>query len=435
MTARSKHSGLLINLLLAVAISLVVNFSTVLALILENNGEQQSNPLPFVIEKPGEGLLHVHPNGYGYLVYDGGDSVYVAPQRIHRWGLHECDRIAGSVIRGRSEGAYPMLFELRQLNGRPFGHPMSFNCPSAMLDHGVQLLFYAFMAFVLLTLVTHTRRDYSAKTFARRCIAAVLVGVLLYFLAPATIYHRGIILPNFLTGRVINYLLLMKCSFTLVVVLLYGRIYLLLCERQAVVVENEQLKNENLSTRYNLLVGQINPHFFFNSLNSLAMLVRESEREKALEYIDRLSYTFRYIIQNGQSPLMTLEEELRFATAFEYLYKIRYEDKLFFLTEVDDRLMEWRLPALSLQPLLGNAVKHNAITRSNPLCVTIRTEQGWLVVSNPKHPKLDGESSTGIGLENLRNRWRLIAGREIEVHDTPDEFTVRLPLLEPEKKA
>ncbi len=436
MSASSKYSGLLLNLLFAVVISVVVNFSTVLAMILESNSDQQQNALPpCVVEKRGEGILRVHPDGYGYLIYEGGDTVYVSPHRIRRWELKAGDRLEASVIKPRAAGAHSVLFEVSRRNGKEFDSPVFFNRPSAVLDHGIQLLFYAFMTFVLLSVVTHTRYDFSTRAFARRCFVVLLLGVVLYFVAPATNYHRGTILPNFLMGRWINYLLLMKCSFTVVVVLLYGRIYLLLYERQAVVVENEKLKNENLTTRYNMLVGQINPHYFFNSLNSLAMLVRESEREKALEYIDRLSYTFRYIIRNGQSTLMTLEEELQFATAFEYLYKIRYEDKLFFETEVADEYLGWRLPALSLQPLLGNAVKHNVMTRSNPLRVSIRTDSGWLVVSNPKHPKLDEESSTGIGLENLRNRWRLIAGCEIEIEDSPTEFVVRLPLLQPETQA
>ena len=208
---------------------------------------------------------------------------------------------------------------------------------------------------------------------------------------------------------------------------------MLISQRQAVVVENERLKNENLTTRYNLLVGQINPHFFFNSLNSLAMLVRERQDDKALVYIDQLSYTFRYIIQNGQSTLMTLGEELKFAEAYSYLFKIRYADKLFFDIAVDARYFDWRLPALSLQPLIGNAVKHNTITRSNPLHVSIRVENGILEVSNPRRPKLEPEPSTGIGLENLRNRWQLITGRDIAILSTEERFTVRLPLLNPDK--
>ncbi len=175
--------------------------------------------------------------------------------------------------------------------------------------------------------------------------------------------------------HIFDYMLLLKCSFAVAVSMLYGWVYVLNSKQQAVVMENERLKNENLTTRYNMLVGQINPHFFFNSLNSLAMLVREKHDEKALTYIDQLSYTFRYIIQNGQSTLMTLDEELKFVEAYSYLFKIRYADKLFFDIDVDEKYRTWTLPALSLQPLIGNAVKHNTITRSKPFHISIRTEQ------------------------------------------------------------
>ena len=199
-------------------------------------------------------------------------------------------------------------------------------------------------------------------------------------------------------------------------------------------VENERLKSENLETRYNMLVGQINPHFFFNSLNSLAMLVRESDNKRALEYIDQLSYTFRYIIQNGQSSTTTLKNEIAFAKAYAYLFKIRYADKLFFDFDIDERYNDWTLPALSLQPLIGNAVKHNSITTKNPLHVTIRTREGVLEIENLKHPKLDVEPSTGIGLNNLRSRWQIITGHSIEIVDEADRFMVRMPLDNPEKK-
>lgn len=161
------------------------------------------------------------------------------------------------------------------------------------------------------------------------------------------------------------------------------------------------------------------------------MLVREKDDKRALEYIDQLSYTFRYIIQNGQSALTTLKDEMTFAEAYIYLFKIRYEDKLFFDIDIDESYMRWSLPALSLQPLIGNAVKHNSITTKNPLHVTIRVVDGVLEVENGKHPKLDVEPSTGIGLDNLQSRWQILAGKKIEIIDDNNRFLVRMPLMEP----
>lgn len=432
MKRQLRYSDWILNLLVAAAISTVVNFSYVLLLIVEQRGEMQQ-PAPAsrrIIERADEGILSVTPDGHGYVVYGNGDSIYAPMHRIHRLGLADGDRLVVDLMpMNRKHGAHPMLHKIRRRNGTDFDYGTVFNRPSAAADVSLQLFYYLLLSFVLLSVMTAARRN--GGHVARASVVGLVVAGALYFVAPVIDWRSGHIVPNFSTGRMFDYMLLLKWTFAVVASLLYARIYMLISQRQAVVLENEQLKNENLTTRYNMLVGQINPHFFFNSLNSLAMLVREKEDEKALTYIDQLSYTFRYIIQNGQSTLMTLDEELKFVEAYGYLLKIRYADKLFIDMEVAPEYLDWRLPALSLQPLIGNAVKHNTITRTNPFHISVRTEGRWLVVSNPKVPKLTPEPSTGIGLNNLCNRWRLITGSEVEIVDTEREFAVRMPLQSP----
>lgn len=431
MKLRSKYSGIVPNLLIAVAISLVVNFSYLLLLVVERGDTPPKPDDALVVSRQEEGRLSVSPDGHGYLVYPGGDSVYVTQSRIWRLGLADGDRLVGELKPPRTATGHPQLERVERRNGEEFDYSALFNRPSESSQLLLQLLYYLLVSFILLLIFSRSRRNYSARGFAWLCLWCVPVAAALYLLAPVTEWHTGRIRLNFMGGRVFDYVLLLKYSFVVVVSALYGRIYVLVSQQRAVELENEQLKNENLTTRYNLLVGQINPHFLFNSLNSLAMLVREGEQERALTYIDRLSYTFRYILQNGQSTLATVDEELRFAEAYAYQFRVRYEDKLFFDVDVDPRYGAWRLPALSLQPLIDNAVKHNAITSAHPLRVSIRTEAGRLVVSNPRAPKLERVASTGIGLENLRNRWHLIADSQIEVDDDGATFTVRLPLQPP----
>ncbi len=435
MRLSPKHSDIVLNLLVAVAISLVVNFSYLILLLVD----QRTDPPHLATERvervdtrSEEGILHVSPDGHGYMVYPDGDSVYVTQSRIRRLGLEQGDRLVVDFQPRQKPGAHPVLSTLLRRNGEEFDYSTVYNRPSELLELVLQIVYYLIVSFVLLTILTSVRHDYSLRRFVLRCLWAAVAAVALYFIAPVTQWRTGHVVFNFMGGRMLDYMLLLKCSFAVVVTMLYAHIYVLITQRQAIVLENERLKNENLTTRYDMLVGQINPHFFFNSLNSLAMLVREKQDEKALTYIDQLSYTFRYIIQNGQSTLMTLDEELKFIEAYGYLFRIRYADKLFFDVAVDACYRSWRLPALSLQPLVGNAVKHNAITRSKPLHVSIRTVEGWLEISNPKYPKLEAEPSTGIGLENLRNRWHLITGRDIEILNTETDFTVRLPLQKPD---
>ena len=432
MGLQPKYSDLILNLLVALAVSLVVNFSYVLLLIVDQKSDGQPRPAKAsVIARGEEGTLRVSPDGHGYIVYENGDSVYVMMQRIYRMNLKDGDRLVANLAAPRRHGAHPVMTELRMRNGEEFDYSTLFNRPSKTTELALQLFYYLVVSFIMLSILTSVRRRYTPGRFVRHCIWCVLAAAALYMVAPVTEWHSGQIVLNFMSGHIFDYMLLLKCSFAVAVSMLYGWVYVLNSKQQAVVMENERLKNENLTTRYNMLVGQINPHFFFNSLNSLAMLVREKHDDKALTYIDQLSYTFRYIIQNGQSTLMTLDEELKFIEAYSYLFEIRYADKLFFDIDVDDKYRSWTLPALSLQPLIGNAVKHNTITRSKPFHISIRTEQGWLVVANPKVPKIEPEPSTGIGLENLRNRWHLITGRDIEIIDTDKEFVVRMPLQKP----
>lgn len=431
MKLQPKYADVLLNLLVAVAVSLVVNFSYLLLLIVDQRSDTQPRQGDRAIVRMEEGVLSVVPDGHGYLIYENGDSVYVPMMRIRRLGLADGDRLVIDLSRPRKKGAHPILDRLKMRNGAEFDYSTVFNRPSETLDMVLNLVYYMVLSFVLLTILISGRRNFTPGLFARRCAWGIAAAVALYFIAPVPEWRTGRFVMNFMNGRMLDYMLLLRSSFAVVVSILYGWIYVLLSQRQAVVLENEQLKNENLSTRYNMLVSQINPHFFFNSLNSLAMLVREQQGEKALTYIDQLSYAFRYIIQNGQSMLVPLGEELKFAEAYSYLFKIRYADKLFFDIDVDETCEKWLLPALSLQPLIGNAVKHNTITRNKPFRISIRTEDDWLVVSNPRSPKLEPEPSTGIGLENLRNRWLLITGRQIEVIQTESVFVVRLPLQKP----
>lgn len=432
MGLQPKYSDLILNLLVALAVSLVVNFSYVLLLIVDQKSDGQPRPAKAsVIARGEEGTLRVSPDGHGYIVYENGDSVYVMMQRIYRMNLKDGDRLVANLAAPRRHGAHPVMTELRMRNGEEFDYSTLFNRPSKTTELALQLFYYLVVSFILLSILTSVRRRYTPGRFVRHCIWCVLAAAALYMVAPVTEWRSGRIMLNCMGDHIFDYMLLLKCSFAVAVSMLYGWVYVLNSKQQAVVMENERLKNENLTTRYNMLVGQINPHFFFNSLNSLAMLVREKHDEKALTYIDQLSYTFRYIIQNGQSTLMTLDEELKFVEAYSYLFKIRYADKLFFDIDIEEKYRTWTLPALSLQPLIGNAVKHNTITRSKPFHISIRTENGWLVVANPKVPKLEPEPSTGIGLENLRNRWHLITGRDIEIIDTDKEFVVRMPLHNP----
>lgn len=436
---KTKNS-ILIHLFTAVVLSLVINFSYLLLPIITDRGMAQHNTGSAAQNEHSSGVLHLSNDMHGYIICDceRADSIYVTAWQVRTHKLMEGDRLGFSTreVGGdeKAKHAHPRLDRVYTRNGEKFDIDTIYDRPSRVVEFLWQIIYYALVSFLMLVILTRLPRngEYNNKIVIHRILLVVLISVVGIFFAPVVAFKDGIMRIVFFfqsDPRDATYLIVLtKCLFMLAVSLLYTRLYMLMRQREKIVVENERLKTENLATRYNMLMGQINPHFFFNSLNSLSMLVREQDNDRALEYIDQLSYTFRYIIQNGQSGVTTLKEEMEFAEAYAYLFKIRYEDKLFFDIDIDEKYMDWTLPALSLQPLIGNAVKHNTITSKNPLHVIIRVKDGVLEVENKKNQKLDVEPSTGIGLYNLRSRWQIASGRDIEVIDEAERFLVRLPL-------
>ena len=437
------RSSILPHIVIALALSLVINFSYLLVPIITDQGVDNRG-VSIEEAEHNEGVLRLSSDMHGYIVCDCElrDSTYVTAWQVRTMKLQEGDKLVFTLrppqdIPSEIVGAHPRLDRVVERNGEKFDFDMIYDRPSRTVEFVWQIAYYAILSFLLICIfvLMRTRAKSAALFYLRAAILAIaLTGIAIYF-APVVAFKDGVMRLTFffdVPPRDNIYLVVLtKALFMLVVSALYSYIYTLMQQRQKIVVENERLKTENLATRYNMLVGQINPHFFFNSLNSLAMLVREHDEKRALEYIDQLSYTFRYIIQNGQSEETTLRDEIEFARAYIYLFKIRYADKLFFDIDIDPKYESWQLPALSLQPLIGNAVKHNSITTKRPLRVSIRTVDGVLEIENPKQPKLDVEPSTGIGLENLRSRWEIVAGQSIEIIDDESRFLVRLPLKQP----
>lgn len=224
--------------------------------------------------------------------------------------------------------------------------------------------------------------------------------------------------------------------FVLLTVLLSVLLIRLISGKQQMMLEYEKLKTEKLQTSYNALMGQINPHFFFNSLNGLNALIRNGEKEQTLTYLDELSNVFRYILQSNKKEMVTLAEELQFVKAYTYLLSVRYEGKLFFSIQAAPALLLCYLPILSVLPLIENAVKHNVISKQYPLQIDVyTTEEHALVVSNKIHSKVEEEHSSGIGLKNLWGRYRLLTGKDIVISNRKEYFKVSLPLLDMPVKA
>lgn len=204
-------------------------------------------------------------------------------------------------------------------------------------------------------------------------------------------------------------------------------LYLIL-KNQEKMEENKNLVIENFKNRYNALKSQTDPHFLFNSLNSLNGLIGYDD-ERAHEYVVQLSSVFRYIIQ--ERPLVTLAEELEFTESYIYLMKIRYGDAFTVEMKVCHRYREYPILPFAIQTLVENAVKHNIVSRNKPLKLVISTtDDEVLVVENNLQLRMDAREGSGLGLSNLNERYSLVFKKQIHISQTQDnQFRVEIPLV------
>ncbi len=193
-------------------------------------------------------------------------------------------------------------------------------------------------------------------------------------------------------------------------------------------IEAEQLKVENLASQYQSLRDQLNPHFLFNSLNTLSNLVYE-DADKSAAFIQQLSKVYRYVLEVQDEQLVSLSKELEFARHYLNLQKIRFEDGLNFSIDAED-ISSYCIPPLSLQLLLENAMKHNIVSETQTLHISIKQIGEVLVVNNNLQQKhVQEQEDSGIGLLNIERRYQLLSEKIPEIKKSADKFTVILPLL------
>jgi LytS/YehU family sensor histidine kinase len=193
--------------------------------------------------------------------------------------------------------------------------------------------------------------------------------------------------------------------------------------------EAENLKRANIEAQNTALKQQIDPHFLFNSLNTLTALIEE-EHHHATQFVKELSNVYRYVLQSKDQTIVSLEEEISFAKAYSYLFELRFCENIHFDYSISDIAATRGIPPLVVQLCIENAVKHNIISRHKPLLITITDdENGMLVISNTLQRKRNVPVSTKIGLSTIRHRYSLISPIPVQIVETENQFIVRLPLF------
>lgn len=191
----------------------------------------------------------------------------------------------------------------------------------------------------------------------------------------------------------------------------------------------QQLQQEKIQFQFETLKNQVNPHFLFNSFNTLISVIEENPKN-AVEYVEQLSDFYRTIVTTKENDLIPLEEELSLISNYFFIQKKRYGSSLNYSVNLtDDELKNIKVPPLTLQLLAENAIKHNAISKETPLTFKIFSSNNHLVVSNNINVKINKEPGTGIGLPNIVHRYQLLSGKEILIQNDAEQFIVSLPIL------
>lgn len=193
-------------------------------------------------------------------------------------------------------------------------------------------------------------------------------------------------------------------------------------------VKEQKIIAGTASAKFESLKNQIDPHFLFNSLNVLSSLIEENP-DNAQKFTTSLSKIYRYVLEQKDKELVSVEEELAFAKTYMNLLKMRFENSLFY--ELPDQILnpEAKVVPLSLQLLLENTVKHNVVSEQRPLHIRIFIEEGYLVVENDFQRKEVLQDRQGVGLQNIINRYGIITNRKVLIAQNENTFTVRIPIL------
>lgn len=300
-----------------------------------------------------------------------------------------------------------------------------FNLYEALVDAGVTFLFAVIIWYYnVLTLPAYTSRDVNSGFSVMRLVKGLFFGILLMFILAC--------LQQFLLSH-INFgpiMLMFEVRGILVNITFYMFLNLLYqnYQNQQVGIELERTKSDNLGAQYELLKQQVNPHFLFNSLNTLKYMVESSDKH-SVEFILKLSDFYRYTLERRKHDLIKLSEELDILDAYLFLLKARFEEGIDLTIDMDKSYLQTFIPPFTLQLLIENCIKHNVLSLQKPLHIKIFVEGDCIVVENKIQPKRTPEASTGIGLENINQRYQHLLDKEIEIIKNETHFSIKLPVI------
>lgn len=312
------------------------------------------------------------------------------------------------------------------------GNSITFNY-GLLVNFGYTMLYGMTLYLSNAIVFMYLDKVFSAERFTPK---RILIGFILSFLVSVAVifflrifedvWVEGIPFSVFLSQEhMANYLV--AIVITLIVTLAFHAFYFYKAYAENKVKEQKVIAG-TASAQFESLKNQIDPHFLFNSLNVLSSLIEENP-DNAQKFTTSLSKIYRYVLEQKDKELVSVEEELSFAKTYMNLLKMRFENSISYELPTDFDNPEAKVVPLSLQLLLENTIKHNVVSEQKPLHIKIYIENNYLIVENNLQKKEVLQDRKGVGLQNIVNRYGLISERKVLVEQTETAFKVKIPIL------
>jgi len=295
----------------------------------------------------------------------------------------------------------------------------------------LRMLFFFAYGYVLLSFNITWKEAWQVPFLGRKAFRITtnfglfILGVIITSLAMA----------RFLSGALEGgqVLMVITSDFLIVhpILLLLARFANLSFQQQQIILEREQAKQSALQHQLEALRSQINPHFLFNALSSLTVLIR-NKSDRALPFVDQLSWLLRATLLRSEDDFITIQNELEYLESYVFLQKERFGEKFQVEVQIPETWKKELIPSFSLQLLAENAIKHNIVSTNQPLLLEIYPNGASLIIRNQIYKRRDVTEGTGLGLLNLSVRFRLLKRKSIEISQDSTYFTVTLPILKNE---
>lgn len=298
------------------------------------------------------------------------------------------------------------------------------NLSAIFINSSITFLFSLFIWYYnIYSLPKFTARRNTTKNFVNgKLFLSVIMGILMMVLL--VVAHQELFQVSKMDAPI-----MFELRGVLINLIVYMFLHLLFqnYRAQQIGLELERTESVNLGAQYELLKQQVNPHFLFNSLNTLKSMVEIQDPQSA-DFILKLSDFYRFTLESRKMDLIPLREELQILESYTYLLKARFEEGFVLTDEIDSRYYDSAIPPFTLQLLIENCIKHNIVSLDKPLQIRLYTEADFLVIENRIQLK-KGALSTGVGLDNINQRFMHLIHKEIEIDKNETFFKVKIPLI------